>query len=133
MGHWLRWFDRSEEADGWSGFLERECRLEGELDVRGTFRIDGQLQGRIRSSHLLVIGESGEVVATVEAETVVIYGRFRGTIRARQRVEVHAGATVGGDLEAPCIVLDAGSDFHGSCYLSDAEQAATSTVRLEKK
>lgn len=112
-------FGRGDPPD-WSGFLDREARVEGALEAPGTFRLDGALQGRIRSGRLLVLGETADVEGEIEGRRISIYGHFRGTLRASDQVEIHTGATVTGDVYAPCLVLEPGGRFDGHCYLNPA-------------
>lgn len=110
-------FSQGDAETDWTGFLDREARATGTLEVPGAFRFDGALRGRIVSRRVLVLGEAAEVEGEIEGERVAIYGRFRGTLRARERVEVHARAIVSGDLYTPCLILEPGARFDGHCYL----------------
>jgi cytoskeletal protein CcmA (bactofilin family) len=110
-------FNRGDAPD-WTGFLDREARIEGTLEVPGTFRLDGALKGRIISRNALVLGEAASVEGEIEGDRVTIYGRFHGTLRATSRVEIHAGASVTGEVYAPCMILEPGGRFDGHCYLS---------------
>jgi cytoskeletal protein CcmA (bactofilin family) len=112
-------FGRGDPPD-WSGFLDREARVEGALEAPGTFRLDGALRGRIHSGRLLVLGETADVEGEIEGRRISIYGRFRGTLRAATQVEIHSGAAVAGDVYTPCLVLDPGGRFDGHCFLSQA-------------
>ena len=107
------------DGDGeWAGFLDQEARVEGTLEVPGTFRLDGAVKGNILSRHALVLGETAQVEGEIEGERVVIYGKFRGIVRARQQVEIHPGAVVSGDVYTPCLILEPGGRFNGRCYLN---------------
>jgi len=117
MASALKFFTRGEGPD-WTGFLDREARVEGTLEVPGTFRLDGALKGRIVSRNTLVLGETAAVEGEIEGERVAIYGRFHGTLRASIRVEIHSGASVSGEVYAPCLILEPGGRFEGHCYLS---------------
>jgi cytoskeletal protein CcmA (bactofilin family) len=117
MASALKFFTRGEGPD-WTGFLDRDARVEGTLEVPGTFRLDGTLKGRIVSNHALVLGETAEVEGEIEGVRIEIYGRFRGTVRASDRVQIHSGASVTGDVYAPCLVLEPGGRFDGHCYLN---------------
>jgi cytoskeletal protein CcmA (bactofilin family) len=116
MASALKFFTRGEGPD-WTGFLDREARVEGTLEVPGTFRLDGTLRGRIISNHALVLGETAEVEGDIEGVRIEIYGRFHGTLRASDRVQLHLGASVTGDVYSPCLVLEPGARFEGHCYL----------------
>ncbi|HVB99439.1 MAG TPA: polymer-forming cytoskeletal protein [Candidatus Dormibacteraeota bacterium] len=117
-------FSGGNEDSDWTGFLEAGSRLEGTLVVPGTFRLDGALTGKILSRRLLVLGRTAEVEGEIEAERVLIYGRFRGTLRASGQVEIQSGATVSGDIYTPCLLLQPGGRFDGHCYLNPAGATA---------
>lgn len=117
MASALKFFTQGEGPD-WTGFLDRDARVEGTLEVPGTFRIDGTLKGKIVSNHALVLGETSEVDGEIEGVRVEIYGHFRGRLRASDRIQVHSGAAVTGDLYTPCLVLEPGGRFDGQCYLN---------------
>jgi cytoskeletal protein CcmA (bactofilin family) len=114
---------RENELSDWTGFLERGNRVEGTLEAPGTFRLDGTLKGRIVSGQLLVLGETAEVEGEIDGERVMIYGRFRGTVRASATVEIHSEAVVSGDIYTPCLLLEPGGRFDGHCYLNPAGAA----------
>jgi cytoskeletal protein CcmA (bactofilin family) len=117
MASTLKFFTQREGPD-WTGFLDRDARVEGTLEVPGTFRIDGTLKGKIVSNHALVLGETAEVDGDIDGVRVEIYGRFHGILRASERVQLHSGALVMGDIYAPCLILEPGGRFDGHCYLS---------------
>lgn len=118
----IKFFSRGDGLD-WTGFLDRQARIEGTLEAPGTFRLDGALRGRILSRQALVLGETADVEGEIEGQRVEIFGRFHGTLRATERVEIHAGAAVSGEVYAPCLVLEPGGRFDGHCYLSPDGEA----------
>ena len=119
------------QTGDWAGFLDRGTRVEGTIEVPGTFRLDGALEGRIVSGHALVLGETAVVKGEIDGDRVEIFGRFHGTLRARGQVQIHAGAEVTGDLYTPSLMIEPGAVFEGHCYLSQpAPQAGVSADPL---
>lgn len=120
MTSFLKFVPGAGESSDWTGFLDRDARVEGTLELPGTFRLDGAAKGRIVSGHVLVLGETAAVEGEIEGERVAIYGSFQGTLRASGQVEIHSGGQVTGDVYTPCLVLEAGARFDGHCYLIKA-------------
>lgn len=112
----IRFFSDDKEGPGWAGFLDPSVRVEGSIEVPGTLRFDGRLKGRIVSGRVLVLGETADVEGEIEGGQVIVFGRFRGTLRAA-RIEIHSGAVVSGDLFTPCLALEPGGRFDGQCFL----------------
>ena len=72
-----------------NGFLDEGSHFKGDLTFDDTMRIDGKFEGTIRSDHLLIIGDTGVVDAEVRVGSVSIDGTLRGTVIAREKIEIH--------------------------------------------
>jgi cytoskeletal protein CcmA (bactofilin family) len=119
------WFDRKrQDSEAWTGFLERGVKLEGKLEVTGTFRLDSAMRGTILSEDTLILGEHAVVEGDIICNRVIIGGRFDGTIRAKGRVEIQPNAIVTGEVHSPCLVIDPGAIFDGRCHMLGTAEAA---------
>jgi cytoskeletal protein CcmA (bactofilin family) len=106
-----------------SGFLDVGSEFKGELTFQDTLRIDGKFEGTIRDGRLLIIGESAEVNAEIHVSTISVRGRLRGSVHAKERIELHAGARCECDLETRVLVVEEGAMFEGGCSMSGASAA----------
>lgn len=110
--------DRGQnEAGEWSGFLDQGVRVEGKLELPGTFRLDSRLRGSITSGEMLILGKNASVEGEIEGNAVTIAGRFEGRIRARGRVEIQAKAIVVAEIHTPCLIVEPGAMVDGSCHV----------------
>src|SRR5437764_14352455 len=117
---------KSGATEEWTGFIDQGVTLEGTLTVTGTFRIDGHVKGNIISEQTVILGEGAKVEGQIEGNRVVISGRFDGVIFAKGRVEIEAKGVVSGDVHSPCMVIDPGGIFAGSCHiLASSEPPST--------
>lgn len=107
------------KSDGASlnGFLDRGSHFHGDLSFEETFRIDGKLEGKIRSGNELILGETADVEAEVEVGSISINGTFRGSIRALERIDLLPRARVFADLTTPILKIEEGARFEGSCQM----------------
>ena len=100
-----------------SGLLEKGCEFEGKLTFEGTVRINGKFGGEIFSDGTLVVGEGASIDGKVDVGNIIIHGEVKGTIKARDRIEMHTPAVVEGDIIAQTLVIDEGVIFEGSCSM----------------
>ncbi len=100
-----------------SGFLDVGTEFHGELSFQDTLRIDGKFEGTVREGRLLIIGESADVNADIHVGTVRVSGRLRGSVHAKERVELHASARCQCDLETRVLVVEEGAIFEGGCAM----------------
>jgi cytoskeletal protein CcmA (bactofilin family) len=111
-----------------NGFLDKGSHLKGDLVFEDTFRIDGKFEGKIRTGSELILGDSAEVSGEIEVGRLSVNGVLKGTVRARERVELHARARVEADLITPVLKIEEGARFEGSCKMG--EEAKSNVVDL---
>ena len=58
-------------SDALNGFVDTGCTIRGELEFSSSFRIDGRIEGKVRSNSELIIGEDCSTDRT--AEIVIEY------------------------------------------------------------
>jgi len=110
---------------GLNCIVGEESAFRGELNVKGSVRIDGEFEGRIAATESLLIGKAGVVKADVEVRDLMVAGVIVGNLKAAERVELHTGARVDGDIETRCLVVDDGVVFNGKCIMHEAAQEAS--------
>jgi cytoskeletal protein CcmA (bactofilin family) len=115
---------RAEEVNA---FLGRGTTFEGKMTFEGMFRLDGKFDGEIFSGDSLIIGETGEVNAQVNVNSLIVNGKLTGSIKASTRVEIYPPGRVLGDVSTPILVISEGAIFEGNCQMGKRE-----TVRDEK-
>ena len=113
-------------SEEWTGFIDQGVSLEGTLNVKGTFRVDGHIKGNIISEQTVILGESAKVEGQIEGNRVVIAGCFDGVIFAKGRVEIEPKGVVTGEVHSPCMVIDPGGIFDGRCHMLASSDTVTS-------
>jgi len=116
--------EKNHEGPDFSGFLEKNVRLEGTLEASGILRLDSQMKGNILSSHSLVLGEGARVEGQIEGNHVAIAGKFDGVIFAKGRVEIQPKGVVTGEIHTPCLVIEPGGIFDGQCHMLTASETS---------
>jgi cytoskeletal protein CcmA (bactofilin family) len=112
-----------------SAFIDQGSVFEGKLSFKDTVRIDGGFKGEIASENTLIVGESGDIEATIVSPTVVVSGTVTGNIRASQKVLLHKSAQVDGDIETPCIVIEEGAIFNGQLSMGKADAKSSTSLK----
>jgi cytoskeletal protein CcmA (bactofilin family) len=114
---------KKQQAPSASGdlnaFLGEGTTFKGNLTFEGTVRVDGRMEGEIRTKDTLVIGQSAAVQADIYAGALVISGTVHGNITAGQKVELHASARLFGNIATPSLVMAEGVIFEGSCTMGN--------------
>ena len=89
----------------------------GVIAFQGEVRVEGRFVGEIKTSGTLFIAQSGNVVGTVRARSVVCEGAIKGIVHATQKVVIHAKGTIEGDVDTPSFQIDPGGRLEGRCFM----------------
>ncbi len=114
-----------------NALLGKGSEFEGKLTFEGTVRIDGRFTGEIFSDGHLVIGDGAQVQAEIRVANVTVYGAVTGNIHAAESVELHAPATLRGNIISPALHIDKGVFFEGACQMSSRSQPAAPAPRQQ--
>jgi len=113
----------SKEAETTTGhgslntILGQGSKFKGEVELKGTIRVDGEFDGKIDGPDTLIIGKSGVVKANVVVKNAIIGGKLQGNIVASNKIELQTGSHVQGDIETVRLVIDEGVFFEGNCRM----------------
>jgi len=109
--------------------LAEGTSLSGNIECRGSMRIDGKIEGKITCSERAVIGRTAEIEADIEAVEIIIAGKVRGNMKAKERLEIQAKGYLVGDIYTRNLVIAEGVFFQGKCVMEGKE----GKPRLEEK
>jgi cytoskeletal protein CcmA (bactofilin family) len=90
-----------------SGFIDKETEFIGDIKFKENFRIDGIFKGKILS----------EVEADIDVVSVSINGRVKGSIKAKEKIEIFSKGRVIGSVATKKLTIEDGAFFQGSCQM----------------
>lgn len=96
-----------------AGVIAPGLFLRGELRGEDDLIIEGRVEGEVTLKQHLTIETTGVVIANVATQNITIKGEMQGDMKAEDKVEIHAGARVVGNIVAPRIVIAEGARFKG--------------------
>jgi cytoskeletal protein CcmA (bactofilin family) len=108
-------------------------RFKGELRAQEDIKIEGRIEGSIHHQQKVVVGSKGEVVATVNAQSIDVDGKVQGDIVAKKSIKVSQSAVVRGNLRAPSVSINEGANFNGGVTMeSNVGSLGSSTTSSSK-
>ena len=97
-----------------AAWVGKALRIEGRIISNEDLTIDGSVEGSIElGNHTLTIGEGAAVKADLTARTITVSGTVTGAVRATEKVELRATASVEGDISAPVFLMVEGATVRG--------------------
>ena len=119
----------SKETDKLETFLGMNSSLKGVLNVSGTLRVDGTVEGQLFADYV-ILGESAEVKGEIKAKKIIIGGKVDGNVRAQELVEIKSKGKVFGDIFTPKLAIIEGAEFNGRVEMKKEE---SKVIELELK
>jgi cytoskeletal protein CcmA (bactofilin family) len=111
---------------GQTSIIAQGAKFEGNIEVHGTLRIEGEFKGEISVPESLVVGKTGVVHAKVKVKNAIIGGQFFGNIEAENKIELQSGSHLEGDIKTKRLVIDEGVFFEGNCSMGAKKPGAGS-------
>lgn len=103
-----------------TAFMDQGSEFEGKLSFKDTVRIDGTFRGEISSENTLIVGETGDIEATIRSQTVVVSGQVTGDVFAGRKLVLHKTARLVGAVETPSLVVEEGATLDGPVKMMKA-------------
>ena len=118
---------REIEESKITGFFDKDTEIQGDLQFKGTFRVDGRFKGNINSQSTLIIGDSGKVEADIKIGQIIINGEIKGNIQALERIEVNSSGRVFGTIVTPKLIVEEGAYLEANCQTTSEPTKLTSS------
>ncbi len=100
-------------------------KIKGEVTGEEDLLIEGKVEGTITLKDQEVsVGQSGKVVADVNARVVKIEGDVTGDIAGTEKVVIAKSGNVRGNIVAPRVTLEDGAIFKGSIDMDPGDAAS---------
>lgn len=90
----------------------------GDVSGEGELRIEGRVEGSVRTDGRVIVETSGEVVGDIEAKEVIASGKVSGTIKSSGAVRLESGCQVEADVEGVTISLEEGGIVNGTLKMT---------------
>lgn len=105
--------------------ISEECQFQGTLDLQGSLRVDGRLEGNVDNAKFVTVSKSGNVKGNVTAQGVVLIGTMQGNIVA-DSVEILATAIIKGDIRSKSILIEGGARVNATItVVNEADEPAS--------
>lgn len=92
--------------------------VKGNLNSSGNIVIEGILNGSVKTSGEVFVGNKAQITADVEAKTARIGGEIRGNLKIDESLYISATAKIFGDIECLSLAVEQGAVINGHCSMS---------------
>jgi len=105
------------EMGGQPNRIEKNTKIKGDIVSEADFRIDGKLDGNVKTSGKVVIGKDGYIHGKVECVNADIEGSFNGELLVSNLLSLKATAVIEGTVSVTKLAVEPGATFNASCTM----------------
>ncbi|MBU2526523.1 MAG: polymer-forming cytoskeletal protein [Bacteroidetes bacterium] len=103
--------------------ISESSKITGDFISEGDIRIDGKLEGTIKTSGKLVIGKAGFVKGKVECANADFEGKFSGELLVNGLLSLKPSASVSGELIVGKLAVEPGAAIDATCKMKGSLKA----------
>jgi len=115
------------EIGGQPNRIEKNTKIKGDIVSEADFRIDGKLNGNLKTTGKVVIGKDGLIKGKVECVNADIDGNFNGELIVSDLLSLKASAVIEGTVTVTKLAVEPGATFNASCTMKGKGGSAVGT------
>src|SRR6476620_4708548 len=110
----------AEEISNSSNTIGKGTFLDGNIETYGNIRIEGKVNGNVKSKSKVALGNSSHVEGNIISQNADIEGEVKGKLEIAELLVLKATAVINGDIVTGKLVVEPGAVFNGSCKMGAA-------------
>ena len=119
--------NNSEINDQYSR-IESSTKFKGDITSKADFRIDGELDGTIKTKGKLIVGKNGKINGTIYCNAADIEGLVKGSLKVTNTLSLKSLSIVEGDVFIGKLIVEAGATFNANCSMISAKENAIKKI-----
>lgn len=97
--------------------VAKNTSITGDIISEGNFRIDGTLEGTLKTNGRVIIGVEGMIKGKVESANADIEGKFSGELLVHETLSIKGTAHISGDVVVGKLSVEPGATFNATCAM----------------
>ena len=105
--------------------IAQGTKVVGNLEAKGGFRIDGIVEGTVKTPGKVVIGKDACVKGDLECENADIEGKFVGKLHVKNILSLRSNAFIEGEANVGKLAVEPGATFNATCAMKGGVKSIT--------
>ncbi len=113
------------ETSTQQNIIAQGTKIVGDIVSKGPFRIDGTIEGNVKTTGKVVVGKSGLIKGTLQGENADFEGKFSGKLMLSGTLSLKSTAHIEGEVQVSKLAVEPGATFNATCSMKGAVKALT--------
>ena len=97
--------------------ISQGTKIVGDFNSQGDFRIDGTVEGNIKTTGKVVVGKEGFIKGTLQGTDAYFEGKFSGKLALSGTLTLKAAAHIEGEVVVGKLAVEPGATFNVTCAM----------------
>jgi cytoskeletal protein CcmA (bactofilin family) len=111
------------ETTSQQNIIAQGTKIVGDITSQGPFRVDGAIEGNVKTPGKLVVGRTGLIKGTLHGENADFEGKFSGKMHLTGTLSLKATAHIEGEVIIGKLAVEPGATFNATCSMKGAIKA----------
>ena len=124
---------KNSDISGQYSRLENTTSVKGDIISEGDFRIDGVLEGSIKTKGKVVIGKEGFVNGSINCLSADVEGKIQGKIYVSEVLNLRSTSDINGEAVIGKLIVESGAKFNATCSMkSDKNREEVKVLQVNQ-
>lgn len=115
-----------------SNVISKETKIKGDIHAEGNIRIEGAVEGSVKSKNKIVIGDSAFIKGNLSSTEAEISGKVDGQVICSDVLYLKKTALITGDIITNKLVVENGATFNGRCQMGAEASKPSKSPKVDE-
>ncbi|MGC6430374.1 MAG: bactofilin family protein [Jejuia sp.] len=112
--------------------IAQGTKIIGDFTSEGDFRVDGTIEGNIKTGGKLVVGKSGYIKGSIHGTDAHFEGKFAGKLALSGTLTLKSTAFIEGEVAVGKLSVEPGATFNVTCAMKGTVKPMTNSESTRK-
>ncbi|WP_242131048.1 bactofilin family protein [Aestuariivivens marinum] len=108
------------EGTSSQNIIAQGTKIVGDINSEGDLRIDGAIEGNLKTTGKVVVGKKGTIKGTLQGTEAYFEGKFDGKLALSGTLTLKATAYIQGEVVVGKLAVEPGATFNVTCMMKGA-------------
>lgn len=113
--------------------ISQGTKIVGDFNSEGDFRVDGIIEGNIKTTGKVVVGKAGFIKGTLQGTDAYFEGKFSGKLALSGTLTLKTEAHIEGEVVVGKLAVEPGATFNVSCVMKGTLKETSKREPLQQK
>ncbi|WP_044401419.1 polymer-forming cytoskeletal protein [Lacinutrix sp. Hel_I_90] len=112
--------------------IAKGTKIVGTFESEGDIRIDGIVEGEVRTPGKVVVGKTGEIHGSLQSSNAYFEGTLKGKLILTETLTLKPSANIEGEVVIAKLAIEPGAIFNVTCDMKNTTKGIKGDSKTEK-